>query len=117
MALGNGTESSDYFGDMNLTARLDLTADSAGEVKDAYDNVEKWAKTERAPFDMVASTMFPTVRKEPKGTVLVIVPFNMPMLLVIQPLVRILRILALSSWLTTLGVDRSGQLQLETRSS
>lgn len=56
--------------------------------KDAYDNVDRWAQTENAPFHFASSSMRPKVRKEPKGTVLVIVPFNLPVLLAMQPVVR-----------------------------
>lgn len=55
--------------------------------KDAYDNVGKWAQTERAPFNLADLFMQPKVRKEPKGTVLIIFPFNFPLFLGVVPLV------------------------------
>ncbi|KAI0084065.1 Aldehyde/histidinol dehydrogenase [Irpex rosettiformis] len=53
------------------------------EAKDAYDNVEKWSKTEKARWDMTWSVMKPQIRKEPKGVVLIITPFNFPVHLTI----------------------------------
>ncbi|KAH8094837.1 NAD-aldehyde dehydrogenase [Cristinia sonorae] len=55
-------------------------------IKDTYKSVEKWAKTENAPFDISSFSMHPKIRKEPKGTVLIIVPFNYPLFLSITPL-------------------------------
>ncbi|PCH40560.1 aldehyde dehydrogenase [Wolfiporia cocos MD-104 SS10] len=56
------------------------------ELKDAYDNVEKWAAPERAAFNMLWFAMSPTTRKEPKGVVLLISPFNYPVYLLLCPL-------------------------------
>ncbi len=39
---------------------------------EAYHNVEKWAKTERATFSINYFAMGPKIRKEPKGVVLII---------------------------------------------
>lgn len=39
---------------------------------EAYNNVDKWAKTERAPWSLNFSLVGPKIRKEPKGTVLII---------------------------------------------
>jgi len=47
----------------------------------SYNGVAKWAKTESAPFSMNFAAMKPVIRKEPKGTVLIISPFNFPILL------------------------------------
>ncbi|KAH8082835.1 aldehyde dehydrogenase [Cristinia sonorae] len=55
-------------------------------VKDTYNNVAKWARTESAPFNPVSFSMHPKVIKDPKGTVLVIVPFNLPVMLSFIPL-------------------------------
>lgn len=60
-----------------------------GEILTAYKSVGKWAKSERAPFAFNFFAMKPTIRKEPKGVVLIIVPFNYPLLLSLGPLVRI----------------------------
>ena len=38
----------------------------------AYNEVEKWSKTESAPFRLDSGLMSPRVRKEPKGVVLII---------------------------------------------
>jgi hypothetical protein len=58
------------------------------EATDAYNNVEKWAKPERVPFSLDSSFTRPTIRKDPKGVVLIIVPFNYPIFLALSPLVR-----------------------------
>ncbi|EMD33385.1 hypothetical protein CERSUDRAFT_117998 [Gelatoporia subvermispora B] len=58
-----------------------------GEVRSAYDNVAKWAKTESAAFSLNWFAMSPAIRKEPKGVVLVISPFNYPIYLLLTPLV------------------------------
>ena len=59
------------------------------EVKKQYDNVEKWAKPEKAAFDLTWTSFSPTVAKEPKGTVLIINPFNYPLWVNFVPLVSI----------------------------
>ncbi|KAI0035789.1 NAD-aldehyde dehydrogenase [Vararia minispora EC-137] len=46
------------------------------ELRVLYDGVAKWAKTESAPFSTAWFPMKPQIRKEPKGVVLVITPFN-----------------------------------------
>ena len=56
----------------------------------AYDEVGKWSKPERAAWSMNWFAMKPTLRKEPKGVVLIISPFNYPVWLSIGPLVRLL---------------------------
>jgi aldehyde dehydrogenase (NAD+) len=53
----------------------------------AYQNVAKWAKPEYTPFDLVYGPMRPHIRKEAKGTVLIIAPFNYPLFLTLGPLV------------------------------
>lgn len=55
----------------------------------AYSNVEKWAKPERAPLSLNFSAMRPVIRKEPKGVVLIIGPFNYPIFLLLGPLVNL----------------------------
>ena len=49
------------------------------DIKNAYDNVEKWAKPEKAPFSLNFAAMRPVVFKEAKGAVLIISPFNYPL--------------------------------------
>jgi acyl-CoA reductase-like NAD-dependent aldehyde dehydrogenase len=57
------------------------------EAVDAYHNVAKWSKPERTPWSLNWFAMKPTIRKEPKGVVLIISPFNYPMWLLLGPLV------------------------------
>ncbi|TFY68960.1 hypothetical protein EVJ58_g700 [Rhodofomes roseus] len=57
-----------------------------GELKEAYDNVEKWAAPEKAPFSWLWFAMSPTIRNESKGVVLLISPFNYPLYLLLCPL-------------------------------
>ncbi|KAI0346649.1 aldehyde dehydrogenase [Trametopsis cervina] len=59
---------------------------ATGEAVDAYKNVAKWAKTENARWSLVWSAMKPQIRKEPKGVVLIITPFNYPIHLTITHL-------------------------------
>ncbi|KAH9989638.1 NAD-aldehyde dehydrogenase [Russula vinacea] len=56
------------------------------EAVNAYHNVAKWSKPERAPWSFNFFAMKPTIRKEPKGVVLIISPFNYPMWLLLGPL-------------------------------
>ncbi|KAH8082833.1 NAD-dependent aldehyde dehydrogenase [Cristinia sonorae] len=56
------------------------------DIRTIHDNLHKWAKTESAPFQFAAASMHPKIRKEPKGTVLIIVPFNAPVFLGLTPL-------------------------------
>ncbi|KII87702.1 hypothetical protein PLICRDRAFT_112150 [Plicaturopsis crispa FD-325 SS-3] len=75
--------------DMGRHALETAVADIGGmivEAKVAYDNVEKWAKTERAPFNFNYAAMRPSIRKEPKGVVCIIGPFNIPVWLLLGPL-------------------------------
>ncbi|VDB82750.1 unnamed protein product [Peniophora sp. CBMAI 1063] len=57
-----------------------------GEILTAYKSVGKWSKSERPPFAFNYFAMRPTIRKEPKGVVLILVPFNYPILLSLGPL-------------------------------
>jgi aldehyde dehydrogenase (NAD+) len=59
------------------------------EIMQAYNGVAKWAKPESAPFSVNFAAMKPVIRKEPKGTVLVISPFNYPLWLSLPPVVCI----------------------------
>lgn len=61
---------------------------SIGDTKQAYQNVEKWTKPEKPAFSLNFTAMRPVVRKEPKGVVLIISPFNYPLWLTIGPVVR-----------------------------
>ncbi|KAF9051962.1 NAD-aldehyde dehydrogenase [Panaeolus papilionaceus] len=51
-----------------------------------YKNVDKWAKPTKPPFNFNFFAMKPQIRKEPKGTVLIIAPFNYPVWLLLSPL-------------------------------
>ncbi|KAF8623849.1 hypothetical protein AX15_006169 [Amanita polypyramis BW_CC] len=58
-----------YFAEINTTI---------GDIKNTYNNVEKWAKPEKAPFSINFAAMRPVIYKEAKGVVLIISPFNYP---------------------------------------
>ena len=49
------------------------------EILIAYKKVEGWAKPEGVPFDLNTFAMRAKTLKEPKGTVLIIGPFNYPL--------------------------------------
>ena len=72
---------------LNYDASLELNG-TLTELKEAYDNVEKWASPEKAPFSWLWFATSPHVRNEPKGVVLLISPFNYPLYLSLAPLVR-----------------------------
>jgi aldehyde dehydrogenase (NAD+) len=57
------------------------------DVMEAYHNVAKWSKPDRAAWSLNWFAMKPTTRKVPKGVVLIISPFNLPMFLLLGPLV------------------------------
>ncbi|KAI0321467.1 NAD-aldehyde dehydrogenase [Amylostereum chailletii] len=57
------------------------------EIKFAYDNVARWAKPTSTPFHPAWVGMNPKVHKEPLGVLLIISPFNYPILLALNPLV------------------------------
>ncbi|KAF9557043.1 NAD-dependent aldehyde dehydrogenase [Agrocybe pediades] len=50
------------------------------------NNVDEWAKPTKPPFSLNFTPMRPVIRKEPKGTVLIISPFNYPVFLTLGPL-------------------------------
>lgn len=56
------------------------------EVREALNNLKSWTKPDRPPFSFNFFPMRPLVRKEPKGTVLIISPFNFPIFLLLGPL-------------------------------
>ena len=56
-------------------------------IKEIFDNFEKWAKPESVEFSVYTGA-WPQIRKEPKGVVLIFVPFNFPIMLLMSPLVR-----------------------------
>jgi acyl-CoA reductase-like NAD-dependent aldehyde dehydrogenase len=60
------------------------------EIKKQYDNVEKWARPDKPPFDLTWAPFRRAIAKEPKGTVLIICPFNYPVWVNFVPLVSVL---------------------------
>jgi acyl-CoA reductase-like NAD-dependent aldehyde dehydrogenase len=73
---------------IDVTRSLELGA-VIGEIRENYDNVETWAKPERAAFSLNFFAMRPVIRKEAKGTVLVMGPFNYPIWCTLGPVVRL----------------------------
>ncbi|KIJ62191.1 hypothetical protein HYDPIDRAFT_95076 [Hydnomerulius pinastri MD-312] len=69
---------------LETALQLDSTI---SDCKIAYDRVEKWARTEKAPFSMNFAALRPVIRKEPKGVVLSISPFNYPVWLALGPMI------------------------------
>ena len=67
---------------------MDINA-SIVEVNDTLSRFEKWTKSENAPFSLNFAAMRPVIRKEPKGVVLIISPFNYPVFLTIPLVVRL----------------------------
>ncbi len=57
------------------------------DVAKAYNSVDKWAAPKKAEFDLSFWAMGPKYRCEPKGVVLIISPFNGPVVLTLSPLV------------------------------
>ncbi|KAF8556817.1 aldehyde dehydrogenase [Imleria badia] len=68
------------------TAFLELDS-TISDCRIAYDRVDKWARTEKAPFNVNFAAFRPVIRKEPKGVVLSISPFNYPVWLAIGPMI------------------------------
>ncbi|KAI0706786.1 NAD-dependent aldehyde dehydrogenase [Cerioporus squamosus] len=56
------------------------------DIRLAYDNVGQWARPQRA-FSIRYFLMGPHLKAEPKGVVLIISPFNLPLFLMLSPLV------------------------------
>lgn len=59
---------------------------SISEALGAYKSVNAWAKPEKAPFSINFGAMKGRIRKEPKGVILIIIPFNYPIWLTMVPL-------------------------------
>ncbi|KAF8878155.1 NAD-aldehyde dehydrogenase [Gymnopilus junonius] len=57
-----------------------------GEALTQLKNVDKWAKPVKPPFNLTFGPMRRVIRKEAKGTVLIIAPFNYPVWLTLGPL-------------------------------
>jgi aldehyde dehydrogenase (NAD+) len=60
---------------------------SLEQIKYTFDNFEKWTKPESVELSIYFGAR-PHIRKEPKGVVLIFVPFNYPIMLLMSPLVR-----------------------------
>jgi aldehyde dehydrogenase (NAD+) len=73
--------------DRFVADRTDINP-TLGDVVDAYNHVEKWAKPEKPAFDLRWTAMRPITYKEPKGVCLIISPFNYPIWLTLGPAVR-----------------------------
>ncbi|KAJ8474575.1 hypothetical protein ONZ51_g7116 [Trametes cubensis] len=57
------------------------------EIREAYDNIEKWTKIQKPAFNIKFWAMNPHMRAEPKGVLLAIAPFNAPVYMLLTPLV------------------------------
>ncbi|KAH0826687.1 Aldehyde/histidinol dehydrogenase [Lanmaoa asiatica] len=68
------------------TGFLELDS-TISDCKIAYDRVDKWARTEKAPFNVNFTAFRPVIRKEAKGVILSISPFNYPVWLALGPMV------------------------------
>ncbi|KAI0788154.1 Aldehyde/histidinol dehydrogenase [Fomes fomentarius] len=76
---------------MNQVHLLPKGADSASwEVRVAYDNVEKWAKPQKFDFNLSWFAMGPQMKAKPKGIVLILPAFNLPLFLPMIPLCGVL---------------------------
>lgn len=60
------------------------------DIKHTYDNFEKWARPQGIDFSTRYFPMSPKITPEPKGTVLIMPPFNFPLFLSLGPLVSII---------------------------
>ncbi|KAF9785103.1 NAD-aldehyde dehydrogenase [Thelephora terrestris] len=58
---------------------------SLEQIKYIFDNFEKWTKPESVELSIYFGAR-PRIRKEPKGVVLIFVPFNYPIMLLMSPL-------------------------------
>ena len=58
------------------------------DVRLAYDGVEKWAQPQSVDFNISYWAMGPKLKAEPKGVVLIISAYNLPLFLTLSPLVR-----------------------------
>ena len=58
-----------------------------GEIAEQVNSVDKWSKPVKPAFSFNFAAMRPLIRQEPKGTVLIISPFNYPIWLSLGPVV------------------------------
>ena len=59
------------------------------DIKKTYYRIDKWVKPDSTPFSPLWAAVNPKIRKEPKGVVLIMAPFNFPVLLLLGPLVSL----------------------------
>lgn len=59
------------------------------DVRLAYDNVERWTQPQSTDFNISYFAMGPKLKAEPKGVVLIVSAFNVPVFLTLSPLVRV----------------------------
>ncbi|EIM88943.1 NAD-aldehyde dehydrogenase [Stereum hirsutum FP-91666 SS1] len=69
-----------------IETTLNETGGTISEAKLAYDMVSKWSKPDSPAFNVTWFAMKPKIRKEPKGVVLIISPFNYPLWCLLGPL-------------------------------
>ncbi|KAG8945726.1 hypothetical protein FRC04_000585 [Tulasnella sp. 424] len=62
-----------------LETRVSEFNGTLSEIIEAYKSVDKWTKPEKAPFDLQWFPLGPKIYKSPKGVVLIIGPFNYPL--------------------------------------
>ncbi|KAI0776646.1 NAD-aldehyde dehydrogenase [Trametes elegans] len=60
------------------------------DIKHTYDNFEKWARPQAIDFSTKYFPMGPKITPEPKGTVLIMPPFNFPLFLSLGPLASVI---------------------------
>jgi aldehyde dehydrogenase (NAD+) len=73
-----------------LETSLMETTVCLSECAEAVANIYKWTKTTKPPFNLNWTPMNPRLRREPKGVILMVVPFNFPLFLTVSPLVSTL---------------------------
>lgn len=77
----------DDFGKPTLEAYLSEFATASLELDHTLKNLEKWAKPEAVKGSLGTMMSKAVIRKEPLGLILVISPFNYPVLLTLSPII------------------------------
>ncbi|KAI0672045.1 NAD-dependent aldehyde dehydrogenase [Trametes maxima] len=75
--------------DLGRPAHETISSDLQGvytDVSEAYHNVENWVQPYSSEFQMPFAAMCPRLKAEPKGTTLILSPFNYPLVLSLSPL-------------------------------
>ncbi|TBU40995.1 NAD-dependent aldehyde dehydrogenase [Dichomitus squalens] len=57
------------------------------QIRSAYDNLDKWSRSQNIELNINWFALGPKLKPEPKGVVLIIAPFNLPLFLTLSPLV------------------------------